>query len=138
MRLSKIYSVSLLLAMTALVAACGHKAQNGENATQTQPGAQGKPNAPIVFKGIYSYAPGAKLFQFCGQKSQFWAIDSSAQLELNYTHIYNFEQSGLPVYAEVEGYKTKSESNGDAAAYDSTIVVKKVLKLTKDIPAGCK
>lgn len=138
MRLQKTYSLLLLLAMMTLFA-CHHNADNAETtAVDSVAKNEGKPNAPIVFKGTYSFAPGAKLFQYCNSKTQLWAVDSSAELELKYSQIYGFEQSGTPVYAEVEGYKTKSAKSGDAAAYDSTIVVKKVLKITKDIPADCK
>jgi hypothetical protein len=125
MRLNKTSGVLLLLAMTGLTA-CRYKDRKAEA------------SAAIIFKGLYSFAPGAKLFQFCGKQNQFWAVDSSAQLELKYTQLISFEQSGTQVYAEVEGYKTKSAANGDAAAYDSTFVIKKVIKITKDIPAGCK
>lgn len=138
MRLTKIYGVLFLLATTVTVACHGNAGNGDDSAADTAARTVVKPNEPVILKGIYSFAPGAKLFQFCGRQSQFWAVDSSAQLELKYSQIYGFEQSGSPVYAEVEGYKTKSASNGDAAAYDSTIVVKKVLKITKDIPADCK
>ncbi|GAA4095317.1 hypothetical protein [Mucilaginibacter panaciglaebae] len=125
MRLNKTSGILLLLAMT-VVTACNHKDKKTEA------------RAREVFKGLYSFAPGAKLFQFCGGQSQYWAADSSAQLELKYSQLINFEQSGTQVYAEVEGYKTKSATNGEAAAYDSTLIVKKVIKITKDIPEGCK
>jgi len=138
MQLKKIHGILLLLAMTA-VAACRQKADNNETGTADSTAqVVGKSNTTVVFKGTYSFAPGAKVLQLCGSKSQLWAVDSSAQLELKYSQIYSFEQSGTPVYAEVEGYKTKSENTGEAAAYDSTVVVKKVLKMTKDIPADCK
>lgn len=119
-------------------AACQPDAKQGADATETATKASGNPNAPVIFKGTYSFAPGAKIFQFCNQAKQFWAVDSSAQLELRYSQLITFEQSGTPVYTEIEGYKIKSATTGDAAAYDSTIVVKKVLKLTKDLPADCK
>lgn len=137
MRVKNISVVLLLLAM-AVLAACQSDVKNGETTTGTIAQTQGTPNAPIVFKGTYSFAPGAKIFQYCNKQTQFWMVDSSAQLELKYSQLITFEQSGTPVYTEVEGYKIKSAVNGDAAAYDSTIVVKKVLKLTKDIPADCK
>lgn len=138
MRLTKIYGGLFLLAITVVVACHGKTENSEDNVTDTAAQTVAKPNEPVILKGIYSFAPGAKLFQFCGRPSQFWAVDSSAELELKYSQIYGFEQSGSPVYAEVEGYKTKSASNGDAAAYDSTLVVKKVIKITKDIPADCK
>lgn len=127
----------LLLSIVAFSACRNDAKDNGAN-VDTLAQASGKPNAPVVFKGIYSFAPGARIFQFCNKPRQFWAVDSSAQLELKYSQLITFEQSGTPVYTEVEGYKTKSTATGDAAAYDSTIIVKKVLKLTKDISANCK
>lgn len=93
---------------------------------------------PLVIKGIYSCAPGAKTFQACGKQTELWVANSSAQLELKYSQLVSFEKSGEPVYIEVEGKKTKSATGGDGAAYDSTLVVKKVIKITKEIPASCK
>ena len=134
MRVKNLFVVLLLLAM-ATFAACQSDVKSGEVDSAAQK--LGKLNMQ-VFKGTYSFAPGAKIFQFCNNQKQFWAIDSSAQLELQYSQLITFEQSGTPVYTELEGYRTKSTANGEAAAYDSTIVVKKVLKLTKDVPADCK
>lgn len=125
MRLNKTFGFLLLLCITA-VAACKHK---DKKITA---------NMPVIFKGLYSFAPGAKLFQFCGNQKQFWAVDSSAQLEVKYAQLISFELSGTQVYTEIEGYKTKSAANGDAAAYDSTFVIKKLIKITKDIPATCR
>jgi len=124
MRFNKTYGTLLLLSVT-VITACEHKDKKTKDGTP-------------VFKGLYSFEPGAKLFQFCGRQGQYWTVDSSAQLELKYAQLVSFEQSGTPVYVEVRGYKTKSATNGDAAAYDSTLVVKKVIKIAKDIPAGCK
>jgi copper homeostasis protein (lipoprotein) len=93
--------------------------------------------SPLVIKGIYSCAPGAKTFQACSKQTEFWVADSSAQLELKYSQLVSFEKPGEPVYIEVEGEKIKSATVGNAA-YDSTLVVKKLIKITKDIPADCK
>jgi copper homeostasis protein (lipoprotein) len=95
-------------------------------------------NVQAAIKGIYSFEPGAKTFTACGNKTQFWVADSSAQLELQYSQIVNFEQQGQSVYVEVEGKKIKSVAGTDGAVYDSTLIVKKVIKITKDIPADCK
>jgi len=46
----------------------------------------------------------------------------------------NFEKPYEPVYIEVEGTKKASEDDGMGSEYDSTLVVKKVLKITKEIP----
>ncbi|MDB5005563.1 MAG: hypothetical protein JWQ34_3788 [Mucilaginibacter sp.] len=93
---------------------------------------------PIVIKGIYTCAPGAKTYQACGKQTEFWVADSSAQLELKYSQLVSFEKPGEPVYIEVEGKKIKSATGGNGAAFDSTLVVKKLIKITKDIPADCK
>jgi copper homeostasis protein (lipoprotein) len=124
MRLSKVHIILVLLAITGIVA-CKHKA-----ADETQ--------LPVVFKGLYSFAPGAKTFQPCGKQGEYWVADSCAQLELKYAQTVTFEQPGQPVYIEVEGEKIKSAAGSNGAAYDSTLIVKKLIKLTKDIPADCK
>jgi hypothetical protein len=46
----------------------------------------------------------------------------------------NFEKPYEPVYVEVEGLKLKSGKEGMGSEYDSTLVVKKVVKITKEIP----
>ena len=94
----------------------------------TQPGT-------IIYKGLYSFGPGEKLFKDCSQARMFWATDSSAQLELQYSQL-GFEKPYVPVYIEVEGKKVKSAA-GNIAAFDSTLVVTKVLKITKEIPQSC-
>jgi copper homeostasis protein (lipoprotein) len=51
----------------------------------------------------------------------------------------NFEKPYEPVYVEVEGAKSKSGKEGMGSEYDSTLVVKKVVKITKEIPQDmCK
>ncbi|MCC8425019.1 hypothetical protein [Mucilaginibacter sp. UR6-11] len=125
MRLSGIYIVLVLLLMIGMMA-CKHKTDKA-GAPRTE-----------VFKGLYSFAPGAKTFQPCGLQTEYWVADSCAQLELKYSQTIPFEQKARPVYIEVAGEKIKSAAGSNGAAYDSTLVVRKVIKLTKDIPAGCK
>ncbi|WP_214073864.1 hypothetical protein [Mucilaginibacter sp. dw_454] len=127
MRTGRLYFM-LMFTVMIIVTACKHKTNSDKGSAQVRP----------VFKGIYSCEPGAKLFQVCNQQGQFWVADSSKQLELQYSQIVNFEQAGQPVYIEVEGNMSKSVKNGDGGAYDSTLTVKKVIKITKDIPADCK
>jgi copper homeostasis protein (lipoprotein) len=93
---------------------------------------------PIVtYKGLYSYGPEVKSFKECANSHEFWVADSSAQLELQYSQL-NFEEPNEPVYIEVQGNKIKSPKDGLGSDYDSILVVKKLLKLTKDIPkTGC-
>ncbi|RVU01977.1 hypothetical protein EOD41_08475 [Mucilaginibacter limnophilus] len=89
---------------------------------------------PLVIKGLYSFGPEIKSFQECGREKEFWVTDSSAQLELKYSQM-NFEKPYLPVYVEVEGVKKPSNKDGLGAEFDSTLVVYKVIKITKEIPA---
>jgi copper homeostasis protein (lipoprotein) len=92
-----------------------------------------KANQPTVFKGLYSFGPEIKSFKDCDSGREFWVADSSAQLELQYSQL-NFEKPYEPVYIEVEGVKSKSGKEGMGSEYDSTLVVKKVIKITKEIP----
>ncbi|NNU34245.1 hypothetical protein HK413_08975 [Mucilaginibacter sp. S1162] len=102
---------------------CKHKADQKEKHT------------PNIFKGLYSFEPGAKTFRPCGTQTDFWVADSCAQLELKYAQLISFEKYGDRVYIEAEGNKIKSAAG---VAFDSTVVVTKLIKITKDIPAGCK
>lgn len=92
-------------------------------------------NEPVIYKGLYSFGPEVKSFKNCETGQEFWAVDSSAKLELGYSQL-NFEKPYEPVYVEIEGQKIKSGPDGAASEFDSTFVVKKLLKITKDIPAG--
>ncbi|WP_295767305.1 hypothetical protein [uncultured Mucilaginibacter sp.] len=93
-------------------------------------GSQGKLH---TFKGLYSFGPEVKSFKNCDDTHEYWVTDSSAQLELKYSQM-NFEKPYEPVYVEVEGVSIKSGSEGMGSDYDSTLVVKKVIKITKEIP----
>lgn len=76
------------------------------------------------------------MFKECASGQEFWAVDSSAKLELGYSQM-QFEKPYEPVYVEVEGQKIKSGKDGQGAEFDSTLVVKKLIKITRDIPKGC-
>ena len=89
----------------------------------------------VIYKGLYSFGPEEKSFKDCTESRMFWVADSSAQLELQYSQL-GFEKPYVPVYVEVEGKKIKSAKD-IADAFDSTLVVTKVLKITKEIPPGC-
>jgi copper homeostasis protein (lipoprotein) len=91
------------------------------------------PPKPVVYKGLYSFGPEIKSFKDCDNQQEFWVTDSSATLELQYSQM-NFEKPYEPVYVEVEGVKLKSGKEGMGSEYDSTLVVKKVVKITKEIP----
>lgn len=99
---------------------------------------EAKKDRPVVYKGIYSFGPEVKSFKDCDDGSEFWVADSSAQLELKYSQL-NFEKPYEPVYVEVEGLKVRSNKEGLGSEYDSTLVVKKLIKITKEIPPDmCK
>ena len=92
-----------------------------------------KKTSQAIYRGLYSFGPEVKSFKDCKSGQEFWAADSSAKLELGYSQLH-FEKPYEPVYVEVEGRKIKSGKEGAAAEFDSTLIVTKVVKLTKDIP----
>jgi copper homeostasis protein (lipoprotein) len=90
-------------------------------------------SATVVYKGVYSFGPEVKSFKDCDNGEEFWVTDSSKQLELKYSQL-NFEKPYVPVYVEVEGMKIHSDKEGLGSEFDSTLVVKKLVKITKEIP----
>lgn len=88
-----------------------------------------------VIKGLYSYGPEIRSFTDCEEGREYWVADSAKTLELAYNDL-DFEKPYYPVYIEVEGRVVKSDSSTLSANFDSTLVVTKVLKLTKEIPDG--
>lgn len=90
-------------------------------------------NSTIIYKGVYSFGPEVKSFKDCDNGQEFWVTDSSKQLELKYSQL-NFEKPYVPVYVEIEGIKIHSGKEGLGAEFDSTLVVKKLIKITKEIP----
>lgn len=93
----------------------------------------GKTPPEVVYKGVYSFGPEVKSFKDCDNGREFWVTDSSKQLELQYSQL-NFEKPYEPVYVEVEGMKVHSGKEGLGSEYDSTLVVKKLIKISKVIP----
>jgi hypothetical protein len=87
----------------------------------------------VLYKGVYSFGPEDKSFKDCDSGHEFWVVDNSEQLELKYSQL-NFEKPYQPVYVEVEGIKVHSNKDGMGSDYDSTLVVKKLVKITKEIP----
>ena len=88
---------------------------------------------PVLIKGLYSFGPEAALFVDCSTGKEYWTADSSAKLELQYSQL----AIGKPyesVYIEVEGDIKPSGKEGPASAYDSTLTVRKVISIKKDIP----
>ncbi|RYZ97473.1 MAG: hypothetical protein EOP47_21590 [Sphingobacteriaceae bacterium] len=88
---------------------------------------------PVIIKGLYSFGPEVKSIRECGHENEFWVTDSSAQLELQYSQL-NFEKPYEPVYIEVEGIKKPSDKVGLGSDFDTTLVVHKLIKITKEIP----
>ena len=89
----------------------------------------------LTFKGLYSYGPEVKSFTDCDEGREYWVADSAKNLELQYVD-QGFEKPYTPVYVEVEAHLIKSDTTTVTGGYDSTMVVTKVIKLTKTIPDG--
>lgn len=96
-----------------------------------------KTSQPITYKGMYSFGPGDKSFKDCNGTTTYWVVDSSKKLELQYSQLIASEQQDVPVYIEVTGEKVPSVKGDAGVAFDSTLVVYKVIKIAKEIPASC-
>lgn len=88
-----------------------------------------------VMKGLYSFGPELKSFTECEEGNEYWVADSAKTLELAYNNL-GFEKPYEPVYIEVECHTVKSDTLSMSADFDSTMVVTKLLKITKEIPDG--
>lgn len=118
MRLKHIYYLFFAVAALSILAcSCNHKKDSGVR----------------FYKGLYSFGPEVKSFRGCGDTTEYWVADSSAQLELQYSQL-NFEKPYEPVYIEVEGEKKASDKEGLGSEFDSTLVVTKLIKITREIP----
>jgi len=116
-------SIILAFAVILLASACNRtKVEENKNESKT-------------LKGLYSYGPEIKSFTDCEEGKEYWVADSAKTLELAYSN-FNFEKPYEPVYIEVECHMIKSDSLMISADFDSTMVVTKVLKITKEIPDG--
>ncbi|WP_129715364.1 hypothetical protein [Pedobacter sp. SYP-B3415] len=113
----------LFFAGMLCLTACG-PAENKEDKERT-----------IQLKGLYSFGPEIKSFTNCEEGREYWVADSAKTLELAYTR-FNFEKPYEPVYIEAEGYRIKSDTTAINADFDSTLVVTKLLKISKEIPEG--
>lgn len=87
-----------------------------------------------MYKGLYVFGPEMKTLTDCRDGVEYWVTDSSSNLELAYSEL-NFEKPYEPVYVEVEGRMIESNSV-EAQDFDSTIVVKRVLSISKEVPPG--
>ncbi|KLT64992.1 hypothetical protein [Pedobacter sp. BMA] len=93
-----------------------------------------KTNVKMV-KGLYTFGPEMKSFTLCEDGREYWVTDSIKNLELQYNNL-GFEKPYEPVYVELEGYFTKSDTATVSQDFDSTLVVTKVVKISKEIPDG--
>jgi copper homeostasis protein (lipoprotein) len=121
--MKSIQVVTLILALIICLSACHPKP------------ADKKDEKTIVIKGLYSYGPEIKSFADCEEGREYWVADSAKTLELAYSRM-NFEKPYVPVYIEVECHLIKSDTAKVSADYDSTMVVTKLLKITREIPDG--
>ncbi|WP_316802604.1 hypothetical protein [Pedobacter nototheniae] len=101
---------------------------------RTDKSVEGKSNIKTV-KGLYTFGPEMKSFTLCEDGREYWVADSVKNLELSYSNL-NFEKPYEPVYVELQGYFAKSDTATVSDDFDSTLVVTKVLKITKEIPDG--
>lgn len=92
-------------------------------------------NKSVVAKGLYSFGPEIKSFTDCEEGGQYWVVDSAKTLELAYNNL-GFEKPYTPVYIEAECHFVKSDTTTVTGDYDSTMVVTKLLKISKEIPDG--
>ena len=113
----------LFIVLTAGITSCVRK------------GAEEEKTEPKIIKGLYSYGPEIKSFTDCEEGREYWVADSAKTLELAYSN-FNFEKPYEPVYIEIQGHVIKSDSLIVSADFDSTLVVTKVIKITKEIPDG--
>ena len=109
----------LLFVLSVVFVACNRK------------GADNQKNKTRVIKGLYRYGL-TKSFTDC-EGGEYWVADSSKTLELAYSK-FNFEKMDEPVYIEAECHAIKSDSLVVSADFDSTLVVTKLIKITKEIP----
>jgi copper homeostasis protein (lipoprotein) len=115
---------AVLLFVVSLLAVACNQGSKKEN----------KSNISLV-KGLYSYGPEIKSFTDCEEGREYWVADSAKTLELAYNK-FNFEKPYEPVYIEVECHFVKSDSLRISADFDSTMVVTKLIKISKEIPEG--
>lgn len=116
-------SILLFFLFALVISACNQKSAEEE-----------KSDIKLI-KGLYSYGPEIKSFTDCEEGREYWVADSAKTLELAYSN-FNFEKPYEPVYIEAECHFIKSDSLIVSADFDSTMVVTKLLKITREIPDG--
>lgn len=123
MNIYKSLLLTLVVSMCLLVACNGNKQGDSEK------------QKAVVAKGLYSFGPEVKSFTDCEEGREYWVVDSAKTLELAYSNL-GFEKPYTPVYIEAECHFIKSDTTTVTGDYDSTMVVTKLLKISKQIPEG--
>lgn len=121
MNTSKILIVLMFAFITSFVACQNDKKANDKK--------------PTIVKGLYSFGPELKSFIDCEDNSEYWVVDSAQTLEMAYVNL-GFEKPYTPVYIEAECKFVKSDTALVTGDFDSTMVVTKLLKISKQIPEG--
>lgn len=116
--------VICICVLTSVLIACRQKNGNAVGAQNT-----------VVMKGLYSFGPEMKSFTDCEEGREFWVADSAKTLELEYNKL-GFEKPYTPVYIEVECKLIRSDTTVVTADYDSTMIVTKLRKISREIPEG--
>jgi copper homeostasis protein (lipoprotein) len=88
---------------------------------------------PVVYKGLYTAGPNVISFKDCDNGHEFWVADNSNSLQQQYNQL-TLQKPYIPVYVEAEGKKIKSGREGMVREFDSTLIITKVLRVTKQIP----
>ena len=117
-----ISKVAMLLMLAGVVSCNNHHQKSAKQA-----------HKQAVYRGLYSFGPEVKSFKDCDSGHEYWAADSSAKLELSYSQLH-FEKPYTPVYVEIEGRKISSGDSGIRTEFDSTIVVTRLVKISREIP----
>ncbi|QPH38333.1 hypothetical protein [Pedobacter endophyticus] len=97
--------------------------------------AEGEKSNLKTVKGLYTFGPEMKSFTLCEDGREYWVRDSVKNLELQYSKL-GFEKPYQPVYVELEGYFAKSDTAMVAQDFDSTLVVTRVIQISREIPDG--
>lgn len=124
MSISKASSIFIACFTMLLIYACSGNDKGSKRAGQA-----------TLLKGLYSFGPEVKSFIDCDEAREYWVVDSVKKLELAYTNL-GFERPYTPVYIEVECHFVKSDTSIISGGYDSTMVVTKLIKMSKQIPEG--